>query len=67
MRDFLIRFLLLLWKELKIGDYIVPQVIELTFYRKDCNLGVKRKSIPHPEDIINDLRKPVQLLGTPWI
>jgi hypothetical protein len=44
----------------------VPKVIELSFYRKECNVGPKQASIPHPLDIINDPWKPPLLLGAPW-
>lgn len=45
----------------------VPKVIELSFYRKESNLGAKLISIPHPLDIINDPDKPPLLLDVPWI
>jgi len=44
----------------------MPQVIELTFYRKSCNKGLKNIYIPHPEDIINVPKNPNILLGKPW-
>ena len=51
----------------EMAGYKIPQVIELTFYRKDCNKGEKRVLIPHPNDIINCDSKPVLYLGEPWI
>ena len=45
----------------------VPKVIELSFYRKDANIGPKTISIPHPLDIINDPGKPALPLGYPWL
>lgn len=51
---------------LKISNFNVPQVIELTFYRKDCNQGLKRVFIPHPDDIINIPKNPKMLLEKPW-
>ena len=37
-----------------ICGFEVPKTLELTFYRKDCNEGKKRKFIPHEKDIKND-------------
>ena len=51
----------------KLSKFYIPPVIELTFYRKDCNQGEKKKFIPHPLDIINVDNKPPLLLGKPWI
>ena len=31
---------------LKISNFNVPQVIELTFYRKDCHQGLKESFYP---------------------
>lgn len=44
----------------------VPKVIELSFYRKESNVGDKYISIPHPLDIVNNPDKPPLLLGAPW-
>jgi hypothetical protein len=44
----------------------VPKVIELSFYRKECNIGPQQSLIPHPLDIINNPDKPPLLLGIPW-
>ena len=51
---------------IKIADFDIPQVIELTFYRKDCNKGLKKVYIPHPEDVLNVPKNPKMLLGKPW-
>ncbi len=51
---------------IKIANFDIPQVIELTFYRKSCNKGLKNIYIPHPEDIINVPKNPNILLGKPW-
>tara|TARA_Y100000991_G_scaffold54959_1_gene40146 strand:+ start:81 stop:941 length:861 start_codon:yes stop_codon:yes gene_type:complete len=52
---------------MKIANFDIPQVIELTFYRKDCNKGIKKKYIPHPKDIVNVPKNPKMVLGKPWI
>ena len=45
----------------------VPKTLELTFYRKDCNTGEKKKIIPHEKDIQNDPNKEQIVLGYPWV
>ena len=50
-----------------IEDYKIPRTLELTFYRKDCNLGEKKKIIPHKKDIINAPWLPPFWLGKPWV
>ena len=49
-----------------IGGIELPRVIELTFYRKDLNIGTKNIHIPHEEDVLNDPKLPPILLGSPW-
>ena len=45
----------------------VPQVIELSFYRRDRNQGERRPlQIPHPLDVVNVPDRPALLLGSPW-
>jgi hypothetical protein len=45
----------------------VPQVIELTFYRREANCGERRPAkMPHPLDVVNVPNKPPLLLGFPW-
>ena len=50
-----------------ICGFEVPKTLELTFYRKDCNEGTKRKFIPHEKDIKNDPMQEQIHLGIPWI
>lgn len=53
---------------IEISGILVPPVMELTFLRKDRNLGTKQKSLlPHPLDIVNVPHKPIIGLGWPWI
>lgn len=44
----------------------VPNVIEITYLRKDCNAPIHKPILPHPLDILNVLSKPAVLLGNPW-
>lgn len=50
----------------EIGDYKIPRTLELTFYRKDCNHGEKKRHIPHKKDIVNAPSHPPIVLGKPW-
>ena len=44
----------------------VPNVIELTYYRKDANSCLYPPQIPHPLDVVNVLSNEPLLLGPPW-
>lgn len=44
----------------------VPNVIEITYIRKDCNSPLHQPLLPHPLDILNVPSKPAILLGSPW-
>jgi hypothetical protein len=47
---------------------LVPPVLELTFLRKNRNIGAKQEiRLPHPLDIVNVPHKPIIELGWPWI
>lgn len=45
----------------------VPNVIELTFMRKDCNAAIHQPLIPHPLDVLNIPSNTPIVLGAPWI
>ena len=45
----------------------VPQVIELTFYRRAANAAARQPvQVPHPLDVLNVPDLPPLLLGAPW-
>jgi FkbM family methyltransferase len=50
----------------EIANIEVPNVLELTFYRKDCNSAIHQPLIPHPLDILNLPQNPPIVLGWPW-
>jgi FkbM family methyltransferase len=50
----------------EIANVEVPNVLELTFYRKDCNSAIHQPLIPHPLDILNLPQNPPIVLGWPW-
>ncbi len=47
--------------------YAVPQVIELSFYRKQENLGQRKPWRPHPLDVVNVPANPPLPLAAPWV
>jgi len=47
--------------------YAVPQVIELSFYRKRENQGIRKPWRPHPLDVLNVADNPPLALGKPWL
>jgi FkbM family methyltransferase len=49
-----------------VSEFYVPNVIELTYYRKSCNSNLFQPQIPHPLDILNVLENPPIQLGAPW-
>ena len=50
-----------------IHGFSIPNVLEMTFYRKDCNLEKKYSSnIPHKLDILNNPDKEPIVLSEPW-
>jgi FkbM family methyltransferase len=49
-----------------IAETEVPNVIELTFYRRNRNSKVYKPLIPHPLDIVNVPENPPIILGHPW-
>ena len=50
----------------EMAEIKVPKVIELSFYRKDLNIGKKEKLIPHPLDILNVSSLPPLILDNIW-
>jgi len=44
----------------------LPTVLEVTYYRRNCNKGGIVPTIPHPLDIINCPANQELLLGRPW-
>jgi FkbM family methyltransferase len=50
----------------EIANIEVPNVLELTFYRKECNSAIHQPLIPHPLDILNVPQNPPIVLGAPW-
>jgi hypothetical protein len=50
-----------------LDDYVVPNIIELTFYRKNNNTGKKEIIIPHPLDVLNVPFLDPIYLGKPWV
>ena len=51
----------------EIYGYKVPEVIELTFYRKDLNAGPQKAWRPSPLDVLNVPGHEPLHLGAPWI
>lgn len=49
-----------------LAEIKIPKVIELSFYRKNRNLGEKKKLMPHPLDILNVKDRPPVLLDGIW-
>jgi len=50
-----------------LAGYEVPQVIELSFYRKAENQGPRRPWSAHPLDVVNVPMSPPVVLGAPWV
>lgn len=51
-----------------IHGYAIPNVLEATFYRKECNLEKKYSTnIPHKLDILNIPNKEPIVLSEPWV
>jgi hypothetical protein len=50
-----------------LAGYEVPQVIELSFYRKAENQGSRRPWSAHPLDVVNVPSSPPVVLGATWI
>lgn len=49
-----------------ISNVNVPNVVEVTYYRKSCNISKYGPVMPHPLDIINVPHKPPIHLERPW-
>jgi FkbM family methyltransferase len=49
-----------------IAGFNVPNVIELTYLRKDRNKSLHPPLIPHPLDVVNVPSNPPLILGRPW-
>jgi hypothetical protein len=50
-----------------LAGYMVPQVIELSFYRKAENQGPKNSWSSHSLDVVNVPTSPRVVLGAPWV
>jgi hypothetical protein len=50
-----------------LAGYKVPQVIELSFYRKAENQGPKNPWTSHSLDVVNVPKFPPVVLGAPWV
>tara|TARA_B100000886_G_scaffold321153_1_gene263157 strand:- start:605 stop:1492 length:888 start_codon:yes stop_codon:yes gene_type:complete len=51
---------------INLANINIPKVIELTFYRKSCNKGERKKLLPHPLDIKNVDDLPPIVLDKIW-
>jgi len=49
-----------------LGPVTVPRVIELTYFRRDCNIPPLAPWSPHPLDVVNVPANPPLPLGAPW-
>lgn len=49
-----------------IAGFGIPNVIELTYLRKNCNKSLHPPLIPHPLDVVNVSSNPPLVLGRPW-